>query len=71
MSNFSQFSLFDLMYKLSWDQLVYWYEMANFVEHKIEPLKERMNTTNIGDAKNSVENFRKNHTYKNGWVKNG
>jgi len=72
MSSFSQFSLSNCMYRLSWDQLLYWYQMSNFIEHQIEPLKDRMNTTVSGDAEISIEDFRENHTYtKDGWVKNG
>ena len=72
MANFGQFSLYDLMYKLDYDQLVYWYEMANWKEHKIEPSLE--NYEKFGNDKVTQEDFDSmfKHDPIKGWVpKNG
>jgi hypothetical protein len=67
MNNFSQLNLFYLMYKISYDQLVYWYELANYVEHKVEPLQEKQNA--ISKSETTVEDFRKGFTHTDkGWV---
>ena len=67
MNNFSQFSLNYLMYKISYDQLIYWWELANYVEHKVEPLQEKQDQ--ISNSETTVDDFKDKYTHtKDGWV---
>ena len=68
MAEFGQFSLYDLMYKLNYDQLIYWQEMAMYIKTGIEPLRNRIDT--VGSDKQSEEDYRKTHKHTSkGWVK--
>ena len=76
MANFTQFTLEDLMLKLSYDQLVYWYEMSNWKEYKVEPsitnydrVGQRANEKEFEEKKKQIKKSW-SHTSK-GWIKNG
>ncbi len=71
MAAFSQWSEYDLLYTKTFDQLLYWYELALYQKHGIDPMKNYDDSEEHGDVTFTKEMFRDKYQYDNklGWIR--
>jgi hypothetical protein len=74
MSAFGQWSLDDILYRMSFDQLVYWHKLALYKNYKIDPVEElnkNLEVNEHGNKKFTQDDFDSKYKYdeKSGWVR--
>ncbi len=71
MSAFSQWSLDDILHKMSFDQLVYWHKLALYKNYKIDPVEDLNKFIEHGDITFTNEQFDDKYKYdeKLGWIR--